>query len=195
LHEFRNHLTVLMAAANELRAEIPPVLALQIGEALGEAERNVEGLTSLVALVDASVRNVEPLVCDLGDVLERAVRLAKPAVGRRVMLSVTRSNERMGIKNRGSTLECLVAALIADLARAGADGRPPRVSVQAIASRGSLAIEIESDGAPTTIAFEIGRRFLAPRSGPGARRQAGRDDSASARRGRLRRAVQMTTRF
>jgi len=73
------------------------------------------------------------------------VRLAAPAVGRRVVLSVARG-ARIGIKNRGSTLECLLAALIVDLARG--DGRPPRVRLQTEASRASLAIEIESDGPP-----------------------------------------------
>jgi len=148
LHEFRNHLTVLMAAANELRAETPPALALQIGEALGETERSVEGLTSLVALIDASIRTVDSLVCNLDDVLARAVRLAAPAVGRRVTLQVRRGNDRTGIKNRGSTLECLLAALVVDLARAGGHGRAPTVTLEAISCRGSLAIEIESDGAP-----------------------------------------------
>lgn len=150
LREFRNHLTVIMAAADELRAEMPPAIAFQMGDALGETERSVEGLSALVALVDAAVRTVEPTICDLDGVFQRAIRLATPSVGRRVSLSVA-PGDRAGIKNRGSALECLLAALIVDLARAGArdgvDDRSPRVSLRAEATRASLAIEVESDGA------------------------------------------------
>jgi len=151
LHEFRNHLTVLMAATNDLRAEMPPALALQVGDAVCEAERNVQGLTSLLAFVDASVRTVEPLISSLGDIADRAIRLAAPAAGRRVSITTDVPRD-VGVRNRGSALECLVAALIVDLARAG-DGkaaepsRAPRIRVEAEVGRRGLAIEIASDGA------------------------------------------------
>jgi Pentapeptide repeats (8 copies) len=172
LHEFRNHLTVLVAATSELGAEIPPALALRVGDAVCETERNVQGLTSLLALVDASVQTFEPLICSLGEVVDRAVRLAAPAAGRRLSIT-THVPRAVGVRNRGTVLECLMATLIVDLARAdlaradlaranlaradlarasaAAEGvepaRSPRVRVDAELGRRGLAIEIASDGA------------------------------------------------
>ena len=157
LHEFRNHLTVLAAATSELRAEIPPALALRVGDALCETERNVQGLTSLLALVDASIRTVEPLITELGGVVDRAIRLAAPAAGRRVSITAD-VPRKAGVKNRGSALECLLAVLLLDLARAqvkhvqldGKDheiSRAPRIHVEAEVGRRGLAICLESDGA------------------------------------------------
>jgi hypothetical protein len=161
LHEFRNHLTVLVAATSELGADIPPALALRVGDAVSETQRNVQGLTSLLALVDASVQTFEPLICSLGQVVDRAIRLAAPAAGRR--LSITTHVPRgVGVRNRGTVLECLMATLIVDLARAdlaradlarasAAEGvepaRSPHVRVDAELGRRGLAIEIASDGA------------------------------------------------
>jgi len=167
LREFRNHLTVLVAATSELGAEIPPALALRVGDAVCETERNVQGLTSLLPLVDASVQTFEPLICPLGDVVERAVRLAAPVAGRRLSIT-THVPREVGVRNRGAVLECLMATLIinlagadlaradlarAELARATAAGggaelaRSPRLRVDAELGRRGLAIEIASDGA------------------------------------------------
>jgi hypothetical protein len=152
LHEFRNHLTVLMAATSELRAELPPALALQVGDAVFQTERNVQGLTALVALVDASMRTVEPVIAPLGGIVDRAVRLATPAVGSRAVITTDVPRDA-GVKNRGSALEGLLAALIVDLARShgGGDGaelgRSPRVHVSADVGRRGLTIEIACEGA------------------------------------------------
>lgn len=151
LREFRNHLTVLMAATSELRAEIPPAIALQVGDAMCETERNVQGLTSLVAIVDASLRTVEPMISTLGEVVDRAIRLAAPAVGRRATVTTAVPRET-GVRNRGTALECLLAILIVDLARAtggwGSESeRSPRVRVEADAGRRGLAIEVSCEGA------------------------------------------------
>jgi hypothetical protein len=168
LHEFRNHLKVLAAAAMELRAEMPPSLALHVAEAVSETERNVQSLGTLLSLADASLRDAEPRrvesrEADLGDadlivsgldqVLERAIHLAAPAVGRTVSIVVVRG-PGIGVKNRGNALESLLAALIIDLARAGegrnvdAALRAPRIGLRAEAGRGGLSIEIESSGLP-----------------------------------------------
>ncbi|HVR03220.1 MAG TPA: hypothetical protein VMT47_13875 [Polyangia bacterium] len=156
MREFRNHLTVLVAATSELGAEIPPALALRVGDAVCETERNVQGLTSLLALVDASVQSFDPLICSLGEVVESAVRLATPATGRRLSIT-THVPREGGVRNRGAVLECLMATLIIDLARAdlarataipGVEpARSPRVRVDAELGRRGLAIEIASDGA------------------------------------------------
>jgi hypothetical protein len=161
LHEFRNHLTVLVAATSELGAELPPALALRVGDAVCETKRNVQGLTSLLALLDASVQTFEPLICSLGEVVDRAVGLAAPAAGRRLSIT-THVPREVGVRNRGAVLECLMAALIVDLARADSaradlarvtaargveSARSPRVRVDAELGRRGLAIEIASDGA------------------------------------------------
>jgi hypothetical protein len=157
LHEFRNHLTVLMAATSELREEIPAALALRVGDALSETERNVQGLTSLVALVDASLRTADSLIAPLGDVIEKAVRLAAPATGRRASIT-TEAPRDVGVRNRGSALECLIATLILDLARAAhaqpkqpnndiESNRLPCVRVVAEAGRRGIFIDVASPGA------------------------------------------------
>jgi hypothetical protein len=142
LDEFRNHLTVLAAATDD---------------AVFETERKVRGLTSLVALVDASsdssAGSFEPVIATLGAIVDRAVRLAAPASGPRtsIVLSVPRAS---GVRSRGAALECLLAALIIDLARAPAPipgqgdfARAPLVRVDADLGRRGLAIEVSCDGA------------------------------------------------
>ena len=155
LHEFRNHLTVLMAATSELRAEIPPALAWKVGDAIFETERTVQGLTSLVGLVDASLRAVEPVIAPLGEVVDRALRLAAPAAGRRTTIAAQVPRE-VGVRNRGSALEGLLAALVIDLAKShvggradiGSEiGRQARVRIDADVGRRGLAIEIACEGA------------------------------------------------
>jgi hypothetical protein len=159
LHEFRNHLTVLMAATSELRAEIPPALAWKVGDAIFETERTVQGLTALVGLVDASLHTVEPVIAPLGDVVDRAVRLAAPAAGRRTAIAAQVPRE-LGVRNRGSALEGLLAALVVDLAKShagarrnggagdgGSDGPHARVRIDADVGRRGLAIEIACEGA------------------------------------------------
>jgi hypothetical protein len=150
LHEFRNHLTVLLAAANELRASLPAAIALDVADAVAETERNVQNLSSLVAQIDAVVKSGEPLISDLDEMIERALRIAAPALGRRVSVSVSKGR-KAGARNRGATLECLLASLIVDLARAAdtrtADAsRRPRLQINVEVGRGALIVEIESNG-------------------------------------------------
>ncbi len=140
LHEFRNHLTVLLAAATEIRAASLSDSAAEIAGALSETERNIGRLNALVGFVDAAVRDGAPMVADLDDVMDRALRLAAPAMG---SASVSlRKERRMGVGNRGSALESLLAALIAELARHGAR----EIDIDAESSRGAIVLEIESDG-------------------------------------------------
>ena len=150
LHEFRNHLTVLMSATSELRAELPPSPAQRVGEAMAEMDRNVQGLTTLVALVDASVRSSEAIVTPLGDVVDRAVRLAGSSAGRRVSIT-TQVPRAAGARNKGAALESLLAALIVDLARsheaAGGVDAAPRVRVDGEVGRRGLTLEVACAGA------------------------------------------------
>jgi hypothetical protein len=161
LHEFRNHLTVLLAAANEIRVAAPQTGAGEISAALAETEWNVHRLNALVGFVDAAIRDGTSVIADLDDVVERALRLAAPTLGR---TSVSLHKERRtGVTNRGSALESLLAALLVDLVRAdrraaaGQDqqdqqnqqdsvDRPLRIDIHVEATRGALLLSIESDG-------------------------------------------------
>jgi hypothetical protein len=150
LREFRNHLTVLLAAANEIREAHPPAGPLDISSALAETEWNVERLNALVGFVDGALRDGTPVIADLDDVVERALRLAAPALG---PASVSLHKERRtGITNRGSAVESLLAALLVELARAEvtapAPGVPrgPRIDIHVEATRSALFLSIESDG-------------------------------------------------
>jgi hypothetical protein len=145
LHEFRNHLTVLLAAATEVRAAVTPALAREISEALTETEWNVQRLNALVAFVDAAIRDGAPMVADLDDVIERALRLAAPTLGRATVSF--RKERRTGVGNRGSALESLLAALIVDLARSGG----LQIEICAESSRGVVVLEIESGGGRPSI--------------------------------------------
>jgi hypothetical protein len=150
LREFRNHLTVLLAAASEIRAAQPAVEPPDISAALAETEWNVERLNALVGFVDGALRDGTPVVADLDDVLARALRLAAPALG---ASSVTLHKERRtGITNRGSAVESLLAALFVELARADGNAvlpgasRGPRIDVYLEATRSALFLSIESTG-------------------------------------------------
>jgi hypothetical protein len=174
LHEFRNHLTVLLAAATEVRVATPPAVAVGIAEALAETEWNVQRLNALVGFVDAAIRDGAPMVADLDDVVERALRLAAPTLGRAAVSF--RKERRTGVGNRGSALESLLAALIVELARSDSkvsdskvggnaeidasdaeaaevggkkvvDGRSRlQIDIHAESSRGVVLLEIESNG-------------------------------------------------
>ena len=149
LHEFRNHLTVLLAAANEIRVATPPSGTRAIGDALAETESNVHRLNALVAFVDAAIRDGTPVIADLDDVLARALRLAAPTLGR---TTVTLHKERRtGVANRGSAFESMLAALLVDLAQADPqsfcpDGGRLQIHIHVEATRGALALSIESTG-------------------------------------------------
>jgi hypothetical protein len=153
LHEFRNHLTVLLAAATEVRAVAPPTLAAELADALVQSEVSVERMTSLVAFVDAAVRNGAPAVADLDDVVERALRLAAPALGR-TSVSFTKARP-VRVQTRGTALECLISGLIVELARAEAHGgstrptgRRHQIEVRADIGHDATLLEIESNGCP-----------------------------------------------
>jgi len=122
--------------------------------------RKVRGLTELVALVDASndlsTDPVESIVAPLGGVVDRAVRLAVPVSGRRTAI-VVNVPKAAGVRNRGTALEGLLAALIVDLATAHAAATDVSaecdlagtslVRVDAELDRRGLAIEVSCDGA------------------------------------------------
>lgn len=149
LHEFRNHLTVLLGAATEIRVALPYDAERDVAEALAETEWNVQRLNALVGFLDAVLRESgSQVVADLDDVVERALRLAAPAMGR-AAVSVHK-DRRMGVPNRGSALEALLAALLIDLVRTDRRTRPEerrlQIDIRAEATRTALNLTVESDG-------------------------------------------------
>ena len=150
LGEFRNHLTVLLAVAGEIRAAAHTTAGGAVATALAEAEGNVQRLDALVGFVDAALRDGTEVVADLDDVFERALRLAVPALGR-TSVSLHR-DRRTGVTTRGTALDALLAALLIELAQAGSRdregtaGRPVAIEIHVEATRGALFISVESDG-------------------------------------------------
>jgi hypothetical protein len=149
LHEFRNHLTVLLAAANEIRVATPNSGIRAIADALAETESNVHRLNALVGFVDAAMRDGTSVIADLDDVVARALRLAATSVGRTVVS--LHKERRTGVANRGSAFESMLAALLIDLAQAdprssSAEGGPLQIDIHVEATRGALVLSIESTG-------------------------------------------------
>jgi hypothetical protein len=149
LHEFRNHLTVLLAAANEIRVAAPTSGIRAIADALAETESNVHRLNALVGFVDAAMRDGTAVIADLDDVVARAVRLAASTAGRTTVS--LHKERRTGVANRGSAFESMLAALLIDLAQAdpqssSPEGGPLQIDIDVEANRGSLVLSIESAG-------------------------------------------------
>jgi hypothetical protein len=169
LREFRNHLTVLLAVAGEIRTASPAATTGAMATALAEAEGSVQRLDALVGFVDATLRNGTKVVADLDDVFERALRLAAPALGG---TSVSlHKDRRTGVANQGSALEALLAALLVELAqaggrdRAGTGDRPRAIEIHVEATRGAMFLSVESDGRPPAagwrfaLACDLGSRL------------------------------------
>jgi hypothetical protein len=153
LHEFRNHLTLLSAATTEVKAitslpAILPEMPPEISQALMETESNVRRMTALMAFIDAAVSGGTPAMVELDGVIERALRLVAPALGR-VAVSFNKPSH-IQVRNEGTALECLIAGLIVELARAGMESRDPiyrqQIDVFADVGRGAIVLEIDSSG-------------------------------------------------
>jgi len=149
LHEFRNHLTLLSAATTEVKAvTLSPSAVPEISRALTETESNVQRMTALMTFIDAAVTRGAHAMVELDGVIERALTLVAPALGR-VAISFNKPSG-IHVSNRGTALECLIAGLIAELARAGMATRDPiyrqQIDVFADVRHGAITIEIDSSG-------------------------------------------------
>jgi signal transduction histidine kinase len=148
LHEFRNHLTVVLAAATEIRVALPPDAGRETAEALAETEWNVQRMNALVGFLDAALRDGAPVVADLEDVIERALRLAAPAMGRTAV--TIHKDRRVGVPNRGASLEALMASLLIDLVRTErrtrTDDRRLQIDLRVVSTRTTLELVVESSG-------------------------------------------------
>jgi hypothetical protein len=161
-------LSLLSQAATEVRAVTPSSVVPEISQALFATDWNVQRMHALVAFIDAAVRGGAPATADLDEVIERALRLAAPALGR-VAVSFNKPH-RIDVRNHGTALECLISGLIIELARAGARTADPahrqQIDVFADVGRGATVLEIESSGLPpnadswrVTLAHDLARKI------------------------------------
>jgi len=185
LHEFRNHLTLLSAATTEVKTvtsspTIIPEILPEIAQALTDTESNVRRMTALMAFIDAAVRGGPRTTVELDGVIERALRLVAPALGR-VAVSFNKPSH-IQVRNEGAALECLIAGLIVELARAGMETRDPiyrqQIDVFADVGRGAIVLEIDSSGRRPALgswrialarelATRLGASVTAPAAGAG----------------------------
>ena len=155
LDEFRNHLRCLTAGTVQVRDRLPDLVASDLVPALVEMEASIENLnvlTSWMSAMTAMTAPGEQVISVLHDVIERALEMAKPWLRADVHVSI---GSRVGaVRNRRGAVECALAAMIVNLARAAGATRggvaqtsTKELRIDVISGRGMLAVEIESNGA------------------------------------------------
>jgi hypothetical protein len=148
LHEFRNHLTRLLAGTTEIRSLVPRATAADLAQTLDEMEASLQNVTALAGCIDAIIRPGEQVISDVSDVIERALATARPWLGDRARITV---GSRVGaVRNRSGAAEGALAVLLADLGRPAdghGDTKGRQLHVDVFSARGVLAIEIESNAA------------------------------------------------
>lgn len=150
VNEFRNHLTIFLAATNQLSVMLPRAVASEFADHLEDMESSAEFLQTLLTWMDASVGRGSQAICDVGDVLRRAETLAYTGLSSRVSIRI--DARPAGVRNRGVAIECALAALITELGRvldprSSADGVAARVfevKVSVHPQRGALSIVLGS---------------------------------------------------
>ena len=102
---FETILTVLLAAANEIRVATSPSGASSIRDALAETESNLHRWNALVGFVDAAIRDGTRVIANLDDVpIETGHSAwAAPALGRTTVS--LHKERRTGVANRGSAFD------------------------------------------------------------------------------------------
>lgn len=152
--EFRNQVTRLVAGTMHLQERLPLESVTEFAPALADMESSLEGLAALVKCLDAVMKPGEQIISDLGDVIERALVLARPWLPSEMRISV--SGRTGAVRNRSGAVECALATMIVSLARSQDTTRThhaaTELKIDAVTGRGLLAVEIESDGvrpAPT----------------------------------------------
>ncbi len=145
--EFRNQVTRLVAGTLQLREGLPRDSVSEFAGTLADMEASLESLASLVKCLDAAVKPGEQVISDLGDVIERALSLARPWLHSEMRISV--AGRSGAVRNRSGAVECALATMLVSLARSpdlerGRQAKDLRIEV--FSGRGMLAVEIESDG-------------------------------------------------
>lgn len=149
LNEFRNHLTIFLAGTTELSATLPGNVAVQFADRLDDMESSAEFLQTLLVWMDTSISGGASVISDISEVFRRTETLAQTGISTRT--SVRFEPKPAGVRNRGASLECALAALITELGRmpvraADPFGPPPRQEIRVSVSpqRGALTIFIET---------------------------------------------------
>jgi hypothetical protein len=151
VHEFRNHLTLLLAGTTEVRAGLPASVAADLAETLDDMESSVQTVNNLLSAMEGAVRGGEQVICDVDVLIERALAMAAPVLGPRANVTVSKGRPA-AVKNRGTALECALAALIGDLGRVSEFRQRGtevltavhQIRIKVIPERGALTIDIES---------------------------------------------------
>ncbi len=174
VHEFRNHLTLLLAGTTEVRSGLPASVAADLAETLNDMESSVQNINALLGALDSAMKDGDQLLCEVDVVIARALAMAAPTLGG-VNITVKKSRPA-AVKNLGTAVECALSALLADLARASDFRRrgngllpivPPQIRINVQAERGSLTIEVESSASapPPTSWRLLLATYLAARVG------------------------------
>ena len=149
LNEFRNHLTIFLAGTTELSATLPGNVAVQFADRLDDMEASAEFLQTMLGWMDTSISGGASVISDVSEVFRRTETLARSGLSARTSLRF--EPKPAGVRNRGASLECALAALITELGRL-----PPRVSepfepaprqeirVSVSPQRGALTIFVET---------------------------------------------------
>jgi len=121
LNEFRNHLTIFLAGTTELTAALPGNVAVQFADRLEDMESSAEFLQTLLVWMDTSISGGASVISDVSEVFRRTETLAYTGLPARTTLRF--EPQPAGVRNRGASLECALAALITELGRL-----PPRTT-------------------------------------------------------------------
>ena len=151
LNEFRNHLTIFLAGTTELSATLPGSVVAQFADRLDDMEASAEFLQTLLVWLDTSINGGANVISDITEVFRRTETLA--ATGLSARTSIRFDPKPAGVRNRGASLECALAALITELGRLPPRmpdpfGPPARQEIRVSVSpqRGALTIFVETVG-------------------------------------------------
>lgn len=149
LNEFRNHLTIFLAGTTELSATLPGNVAVQFADRLDDMEASAEFLQTMLVWMDTSISGGTSVISDVSEVFRRTETLAYTGLSARTSLRF--EPKPAGVRNRGASLECALAALITELGRLSPRvsepfGPAPRQEIRISVSpqRGALTIFVET---------------------------------------------------
>lgn len=157
LREFRNHLSIVMARSGQLATGLPGAVVARSADCLADIEGSTSLMEGLLTWMDAALVPGSPSICEIGALLNRATQLATATLNPNVRVWI---DSRPGaVRNRGTTLESALAALITEVgggsaspcgsvAAEAADGRQGSVNVRLSVHpgpAGDLRIDIVGD--------------------------------------------------
>jgi hypothetical protein len=113
LREFRNHLSIVMARSGQLAIGLPGAVVARSADCLADIEGSTSLMDGLLTWMDAALVPGYPSISEIGELLNRATQLATATLHPRVRVWV---ESRPGaVRNRGTALECALAALITEV--------------------------------------------------------------------------------